>query len=174
MNRHPLGLRGGQTCFLVVLHAILRQNLFFFCFSAISSRELSVCANFYVFSNCGWRPSQPDLDGPVFWIYFFLSFLTRKKQDQALPSQVHWKIWPIAINFLCAQLPGESWRWCHDNVKLCIVNICNQSKVRAEAEVFGRFQDLLPPHLFDQGGGLHHGRQRVGLTPDLLLRIPTS
>ena len=65
-------------------------------------------------------------------------------------------------------------RWRHDDVKLCIVNICNQSKVRAEAEVFGWFRDLLPPHLFDQGGGLHHGRQRVGLTPDLLLRIPTS
>ena len=47
------------------------------------------------------------------------------------------------------------------------------SKVRAEVEVFGRFRDLLPPHLFDQGGELHHSRQRVGLTPDLLLRIPT-
>ena len=46
-------------------------------------------------------------------------------------------------------------------------------KVRAEAEVFGRFRDLLPPHLFQQGGDLQFSRQRVGLTPDLLLRIPT-
>ena len=51
--------------------------------------------------------------------------------------------------------------------------LTNMSKVRAEAGVFGQFRDLLPPHLFDQGGELHHGRQRVGLTPDLLLRIPT-
>ena len=80
---------------------------------------------------------------------------------------------PFGDELMCAQLPGDSWRWRHDDVKLCIVNICNQSKVRAEAEVFGRFRDLLPPHLFDQGGELHHSRQRVGLTPDLLLRIPT-
>ena len=64
-------------------------------------------------------------------------------------------------------------RWRHDDIKLCIINICNDSKVRAEAEVFGRFRDLLPPHLFAEGGQLHHGRQRVGLTPDLLLRLPT-
>ena len=35
----------------------------------------------------------------------------------------------------CAHLPGDSWRWRHDEIKLCIVNLCNQSKVRAEAEV---------------------------------------
>ena len=74
---------------------------------------------------------------------------------------------------MCAQLPGDSWRWRHDDIKLCIVNICNESKVRAEAEVFGRFRDLLPPHLMEAGGELQYGRQRVGLTPDLLLRIPS-
>ena len=73
----------------------------------------------------------------------------------------------------CAHLVGDSWRWRHDEIKLCIVNMCNESKVRAEAEVFGQFRDLLPPHLFEQGGDLQFGRQRVGLTPDLLLRIPT-
>ena len=43
---------------------------------------------------------------------------------------------------MCAQLPGDSWRWRHDDIKLCIVNICNESKVRAEAEVFGRFREM--------------------------------
>ena len=80
---------------------------------------------------------------------------------------------PFGDEVMCAHLPGDSWRWRHDDIKLCIINICNDSKVRAEAEVFGRFRDLLPPHLFAAGGQLHHGRQRVGLTPDLLLRLPT-
>ena len=53
------------------------------------------------------------------------------------------------------------------------MNICNESKVRAEAEVFGRFRDLLPPHMMEAGGELQYGRQREGLTPDLLLRIPS-
>ena len=40
----------GQTCRLMVFHAILRQiSNFRFC--AISSRELTVCAIFYAFSN---------------------------------------------------------------------------------------------------------------------------
>ena len=80
---------------------------------------------------------------------------------------------PFGDEIMCAHLVGDSWRWRHDEIKLCIVNMCNESKVRAEAEVFGRFRDLLPPHLFEQGGDLQFGRQRVGLTPDLLLRIPT-
>ena len=32
---------------------------------------------------------------------------------------------------------------------------------------------MLPPHLTEAGGELQYGRQRVGLTPDLLLRIPS-
>ena len=48
----------------------------------------------------------------------------------------------------CNQLPGDSWRWRHDDeIKLCIVKICNDSKIRAEAEVFGRFRDLIPAEL---------------------------
>ena len=74
---------------------------------------------------------------------------------------------------MCAQLPGDSWRWRHDSVKLCLINICNDSKIRADAEVFGLFRDLIPPELVEQGGELQYGRQRVGLTPDLLFRLPT-
>ena len=73
----------------------------------------------------------------------------------------------------CNQLPGDSWRWRHDEVKLCIMGMCNDSKVRADAEVFGLFRDLIPADLTDQGGELQHSRQRVGLTPDFLFRLPT-
>ena len=47
-------------------------------------------------------------------------------------------------------LPGDSWWWRHDAVKLCIVNICNDSKIRADAEVFGLFRDLIPPEVFQR------------------------
>ena len=53
-------------------------------------------------------------------------------------------------------LPGDSWR--------CIINICRDSKIRADAEVFGLFRDLIPPELVQEGGELQYGRQRVGLT----------
>ena len=71
------------------------------------------------------------------------------------------------------QLPSDSWRWRHDEIRLCIINMCIDSKIRAEAEVFGRFRDLIPAELTQPGGELQLGRQRVGITPDLLLRLPT-
>ena len=37
-------------------------------------------------------PSQLDLDEPVSGSYYFWSFLTKTKQDQALPSHVHGEI----------------------------------------------------------------------------------
>ena len=74
---------------------------------------------------------------------------------------------------MCATLPGDSWRWRHDNLKECLMSICNESKIRADAEVFGLFRDLIPAEMTGQGGDLQYGRQRVGLTPDLVLRLPT-
>ena len=74
---------------------------------------------------------------------------------------------------MTATLPGDSWRWRHDALKLCLMNICNESMIRADAEVFGLFRDLIPAELTNRGGDLQYGRQRVGLTPDLLLRLPT-
>ena len=52
MIRHPVSLRGGQIFFLMVFHAIFCQILNY-CFCAISSRELYVCAIIYAFSNYG-------------------------------------------------------------------------------------------------------------------------
>ena len=45
--------------------------------------------------------------------------------------------------------------------------------IRTDAEVFRLFRDLIPAELTQQGGDLQYSRQRVGLTPDLLLRLPT-
>ena len=74
---------------------------------------------------------------------------------------------------MTATLPGDSWRWRHDALKLCLMNICNESMIRADAEVFGLFRDLIPAELTNRGGDLQYGRQRVGLTPDLLRRLQT-
>ena len=66
MNRHSLSLKGGQTCFLLAFHAILRLILNY-SFCAISSCELSVCSIFYAFYN--YEISLPS----SFW--FTLSIL---------------------------------------------------------------------------------------------------
>ena len=57
------------------------------------------------------------------------------------------------------------------SIRMEITVIAN--KIRADAEVFGLFRDLIPPELVQQGGELQYCRQWVGLTPDLLLRMPT-
>ena len=74
---------------------------------------------------------------------------------------------------MCAILPGDSWRERHDCLKLCLMNLCNEAKIPADAEVFGLFRHLIPAELSAEGGELEYCRQRVGLTPDLRLRIQT-
>ena len=46
---------------------------------------------------------------------------------------------PFGDEVMTATLPGDSWRWRHDALKLCLMNICNESMIRADAEVFGLF-----------------------------------
>ena len=59
------------------------------------------------------------------------------------------------------------------NLKECLRSIGNKSKIRADAEVFGMLRDLIPAEMTEQGGELQYVRQRVGLTPDLLLQLTT-
>ena len=62
MNRHPLSLK--QTCCSMVFQATLMQ-IWNYCFCAISSRELSVCAIFFTFfpsmvrGQPGWPGDHP-------------------------------------------------------------------------------------------------------------------
>ena len=62
---------------------------------------------------------------------------------------------------MCAQLPGDSWQWRHDSLKLALINLCNDAKIRCAAEVFGLFHNLIPAELTREGGELQYGRQRV-------------
>ena len=75
---------------------------------------------------------------------------------------------------MAATLVGDSWRWRHDTLKNLLVNICEEAKIPAEAEVFGLFRHLIPAQLTGEGGALQQPRQRNGLCPDLKLRIPTA
>ena len=54
------------------------------------------------------------------------------------------------------------------------MNILEDAKVPAEAEVFGLFRHLIPAEALAAGGPLEQARQRMGLTPDLRIRFPTA
>ena len=38
---------------------------------------------------------------------------------------------------MCATLPQDTWRTRHDTLKVCLMNLCHEAKIPAEAEVFG-------------------------------------
>ena len=73
----------------------------------------------------------------------------------------------------CSELPGDSWRHRHDNIKMAIATECYESKLPVDCEVYGLFSDLLPAAAEANGGGLEWGRSRQGLIPDFRLRLPT-
>ena len=81
---------------------------------------------------------------------------------------------PFADELNCAHLTGDSWRHRHDSLKVALVNTCNQAGVPVDCEVFGIFCDLIPAELAGQGGELQYARQRNGLCPDFMLRLPTA
>ena len=81
---------------------------------------------------------------------------------------------PFGDEVMCATLPGDSWRTRHDSLKTCLMNILEDAKVPAEAEVYGLFRHLIPAEALAAGGPLEQARQRMGLTPDLRIRFPTA
>ena len=75
---------------------------------------------------------------------------------------------------MCAVLSEDSNRVRHDAGKLCIMNLCLDAKIPADAEIFGLFRDLIPAELTSVGGELQFTTQKVGIIPDLRLRLPTN
>ena len=84
---------------------------------------------------------------------------------------------PIGVfgdELMSATLVGDSWRWRHDSLKQLLMSVCEDSKIPAEAEVFGLFRHLIPAAVTAEGGEFQEARARNGLCPDLKLRIPTA
>ena len=71
------------------------------------------------------------------------------------------------------EIPGDSWRRKHDNVKLHVMNEALLSGIHVDCEVFGLFSNLLPAHLMQEGGELQWGRARQGAIPDFKLMSNT-
>ena len=66
----------------------------------------------------------------------------------------------------CKEIPGDSWRHRHDEIKIAIHKEACLSKVPVDCEVYGEFSDLLPAALREEGGELQWGRARQGKVPD--------
>ena len=82
-------------------------------------------------------------------------------------------IGPFGDELMTAHLPQDTWTTRHDQLKLELVRIANESRVPIDCEVFGIFRDLIPAEEFGEGGSLQHCRQRNGLCPDFKIKIPT-
>ena len=66
----------------------------------------------------------------------------------------------------CKEIPGDSWRHRHDEIKIAIHKEACLFKVPVDCEVYGEFSDLLSANLREEGGELQWGRGKV--------RCPTS
>ena len=73
----------------------------------------------------------------------------------------------------CKEIPGDSWRHRHDEVKIAIHKEACLSKVPVDCEVYGEFSDLLPAALREEGGELQWGRARQGKVPDFKFLLPS-
>ena len=81
---------------------------------------------------------------------------------------------PFADKLNWAHLTGDSWRHRHDSLKVVMVNMCNQALVTVDCEVFVTFRDLIQAELAGPGCRLQYARQRNGLCPDFMLRLPMA
>ena len=66
----------------------------------------------------------------------------------------------------CQEICGDTWRRRHDAVKQHITSEAALAGVPLDCEVFGKFSDLLPAVLLEEGSELEWGRQRQGKVPD--------
>ena len=73
----------------------------------------------------------------------------------------------------CKEIPGDSWRHRHDEVKMALYREACLAKVPADCEVYGLFGDLLPAALLEEGGELQWGRARQGKVPDFKFLLST-
>ena len=80
---------------------------------------------------------------------------------------------PFGDSIMCATLPFDTWRICHDTVKLSIVERAYDSKVEIEPEVYGLFSDLVPAAAIENGAELQSVHQRQGRVPDFHICLPT-
>ena len=84
-------------------------------------------------------------------------------------------IGPFGDELQCALgLTQDTWRTRHNSLKVVMVNIANDARVPINCEVFGLFRDLILAALMEEGGELRYGRQRLGLTPDFRLQLPSA
>ena len=73
----------------------------------------------------------------------------------------------------CQEICGDSWRRRHDTLKQHITTETALAAVPLDCEVFGKFSDLLPASLLEEGRELEWGRQRQGKGPDFEVTFST-
>ena len=79
---------------------------------------------------------------------------------------------PFGDSLMCARLPGDTWRTKHDAVKITLANFCHEARLAVNVEVYGTFSADIPAAATAEDGSLMHIRDRQGLVPDFMFRMP--
>ena len=81
---------------------------------------------------------------------------------------------PYGDSLMCAKLPGDTWRTKHDVIKMTLANFCHEARLPIDIEVYGTFAPHIPVAALDENGDLHHFRDRQGLVPDFMFKLPLT